>query len=134
MAFFGFAALSLILWYGGREVLDGRLTGGELIAFLIYGLTVAGSLASLVGLYASFQEALGATKRVFQLMDMQPGVLDAPDAAVLPHVDGRITFEGVGFSYDDRSRCWKELTWTSRRARFWRWSGRVGRARARSST
>lgn len=104
MAFFGFAALSLILWYGGREVLDGRLTGGELIAFLIYGLTVAGSLASLVGLYASFQEALGATKRIFQLMDMQPGVLDAPDAIALPHVDGRITFEGVGFSYDDRQQ------------------------------
>jgi len=104
MAFFGFAALSLILWFGGREVLDGRLTGGELLAFLIYGLTVAGSLSSLVGLYASFQEALGATKRVFQLMDMQPGVLDAHDAAVLPRVDGRITFEGVGFSYDDKQQ------------------------------
>ena len=109
MAFFGFAALSLILWYGGREVLDGRLTGGELIAFLIYGLTVAGSLAALVGLYASFQETLGATKRVFQLIDMQPGVLDAPDAADLPHVEGRIAFDGVGFSYDDRQQVLEDI-------------------------
>ncbi|MGB1286900.1 MAG: ABC transporter transmembrane domain-containing protein, partial [Aggregatilineales bacterium] len=43
IAFMGFGGLALILWFGGREVIDGRLTGGELIAFLIYGLTVAGS-------------------------------------------------------------------------------------------
>src|SRR5690606_7237083 len=51
VAFLGFGSLALILWYGGREVLAGRLTGGELIAFLIYGLTVATSIGSIVGLY-----------------------------------------------------------------------------------
>src|SRR5690606_22176963 len=43
VAFFGFGGLSMILWFGGREVIDGRLTGGELIAFLVYGLGVAGA-------------------------------------------------------------------------------------------
>lgn len=102
IAFLGFGALSLILWFGGREVLDGRITGGQLIGFLIYGLTVAGALGSLVGLYASVQEALGATKRIFQILDTTPDLVDAPDATTLPRVEGRITFEDVTFSYDGR--------------------------------
>jgi len=100
VAFLAFGALSLILWFGGREVIDGRLTGGALIAFLIYGLTVAGSFASLVGLYAQFQEAIGATKRVFFLLDSKPQVADAADAQPLPSIDGKISFENVRFSYD----------------------------------
>jgi ATP-binding cassette, subfamily B, bacterial MsbA len=100
MAFLGFGSLALILWYGGREVLDGRLTAGELIAFLVYGITVAGSIGSLVNLYASLQEALGATRRVFELIDQQSLVEDLPNAQVLGRVEGRITFDGVHFSYD----------------------------------
>lgn len=102
VAFLGFGGVSLILWFGGQEVLEGRLTGGELIAFLIYGLTVATSLGSLVNLYTSFQEALGATKRVFQLLDETPAVQDAPDARPLSQVQGKVTLENVHFSYDDR--------------------------------
>lgn len=102
VAFMGFGGLALILWFGGREVLDGRLTGGELIAFLIYGLTVAQSLVSLVALYSSFQEALGATRRVFEILDQAPDVLDQPDAQVMVRAEGRITFENVSFSYDAR--------------------------------
>lgn len=109
VAFFGFGGLSLVLWFGGREVLANRLTIGELISFLIYGLSVAGSLGSLVGLYTSLQEALGATKRVFQLMDTVPDVKDAPDAKLLPDVDGRISFEQVNFSYDERQEVLRDI-------------------------
>lgn len=102
MAFLGFGGLALILWFGGREVLEGRLSGGELIAFLIYGLTVAGSLAGLVGVYAQFQEAIGATRRIFQILDTAPDVLDTPGAQQLEKVAGRLSFEQVNFSYDTR--------------------------------
>jgi subfamily B ATP-binding cassette protein MsbA len=102
IGFFGFGGLALVLWFGGREVLENRLSVGELIAFLVYGLSVAGSLGSLVGLYTSVQEALGATKRVFQLIDTEPDVQDAADAVVLPRVRGSITFKQVDFSYDER--------------------------------
>ncbi|MBZ0281231.1 MAG: ATP-binding cassette domain-containing protein [Anaerolineae bacterium] len=102
VGFLGFGSLALILWFGGREVLDGRLSGGQLIQFLIYGLTVAGALGSLVGLYTSIQEAMGATKRVFQILDTNPSVTDVKDAQVLGRVEGRITFEDVNFSYDER--------------------------------
>jgi subfamily B ATP-binding cassette protein MsbA len=102
VAFLSFGGLTLILWFGGREVLAGRLSPGELIAFLLYGVTVGGSFASLVGLYSQFQEALGATKRVFQILQTPPGIEDKPDAIELEAVDGRITFDGVHFSYTDR--------------------------------
>jgi subfamily B ATP-binding cassette protein MsbA len=100
IAFLGFASLSLILWYGGREVLENRLTGGELIAFLIYGLTVAGSIGSLTNLYSTVQEALGASKRVFELLDEQRTVEDRPNARPLTSVEGRIAFDHVSFSYE----------------------------------
>jgi len=101
-AFIGFGGMVVILWFGGREALAGRLTGGELIAFLIYGVSIAGSLASLLNLYTSFEQAFGATKRVFEILDTQPDVLDAPDAQTLARVEGRITFDHVSFSYEKR--------------------------------
>ena len=101
IAFFAFAGLSLILWFGGREVLDGRLTAGELIAFLIYGLTVAGSFAGLISLYSQFQEALGATRRVFQILDARPRIQDHPAAVDLPAIQGAISLHQVNFAYEE---------------------------------
>ena len=101
VAFIGFSSLSLILWFGGREVIDGRLSGGDLIAFMIYGLTVAGSLGQLVNLYSQFQEALGATKRVFQILDTQSDVQDRSNAQELPKIEGRLQFSDVEFQYED---------------------------------
>ncbi len=101
VAFLAFGGLSVILWFGGREVLAGRLTGGELIAFLIYGLTVAGAFSSLVNLYTQFQEALGATRRIFQILDTEPAIQDDPNTIELPVTAGRISFEDVTFAYED---------------------------------
>ncbi|MBZ0302758.1 MAG: ATP-binding cassette domain-containing protein [Anaerolineae bacterium] len=109
VAFLGFGGIALVLWFGGREVLEGRLTGGELIGFLIYGLTVAQSFASLVSLYTTFQEALGATKRVFQLLDEVPDVQEAPNAITLDRAEGRITFDRVRFSYEERQEVLHDL-------------------------
>lgn len=101
VGFFAFGGLALILWFGGREVLDGRLTAGELIAFLIYGLTVAGSFAGLISLYTQFQEAVGATKRVFQILDTNPQVQDVPAAIELKEIKGAIELKEVNFAYED---------------------------------
>ncbi|NLX09522.1 MAG: ATP-binding cassette domain-containing protein [Chloroflexi bacterium] len=109
VGFLAFGALSMILWFGGREVLAGRLTAGELVAFLVYGLTVASSFGSLVSLYTSFQEAMGATKRVFQLLDTPSTVQDAPDAIDLGQAQGRITFENVSFAYGDEPPVLQEI-------------------------
>lgn len=103
MGFLIFGSIALFLWFGGREVLEGRLSAGDLIAFLFYGISVAGSFGSLVNLYSQFQQALGATKRVFQLMDERPDVRDLPDASVIERAEGRVTFEAVDFSYDGKT-------------------------------
>ncbi len=109
VAFIGFASLSLVLWFGGREVIEGRLTGGALVAFLIYGISVGQSMASLVFLYSAFQEAIGASKRVFQIVDTQPTVQDEPDAKVLVEAMGRVTFDRVSFSYESRQTVLKDI-------------------------
>ncbi len=109
IGFFAFAGLSLILWFGGREVLDGRLSAGELIAFLIYGLTVAGSFAGLISLYSQFQEALGATKRVFQILDAKPQIQDQPSAVDLGAVKGAISLHRVNFAYEDNHAVLRDI-------------------------
>ena len=101
IGFLAFAGLSLILWFGGLEVLAGRLDAGELVAFLIYGITVAGSFGALINLYSTFQQAIGATKRVFELLDTKPTVTDKANAQPVGKINGRITFDDVSFRYDD---------------------------------
>ncbi len=100
VAFVVFATLAAILWFGGREVLAGRLTGGALVAFLVYGVNIAAALSAYTNLYTQVQEALGASRRIFELLDEIPDVQDQPGAPPLPPVEGRIRFDDVSFTYE----------------------------------
>ncbi len=64
VTFVGFATLALVLWVGGRQVLAGSMTAGELVSFLLYTLTVAGAIGTFTGIYSQLQEALGASRRI----------------------------------------------------------------------
>ncbi len=99
IGFMAFASITLTLWFGSIEVIEGRLSAGGLVAYLVYTMMVAAPVASLAGLYAQFQSALGATERLFELLDTPPDVADKPDATDLPPVDGRVEFEDVDFDY-----------------------------------
>ena len=101
MAFLGFSAIAAIMWFGGREVIAGRLTLAMIAGFLIYGITIAASLGGLASLYGQMRAAVGGVRRVFEILDTQPTVRDMPGATVLPGGPGRITFENVSFSYED---------------------------------
>lgn len=100
MMFLGFGSIAAIMWQGGREVIAGRLTLAMITGFLMYGITIAASLGGLAGLYAQLRSALGGVQRVFEIMDTKPSVQDAPGAAVLPALQGRITLQDVSFSYE----------------------------------
>ena len=101
ISFLGFAAVISIFWFGGREVLAGRLTSGQLFMFLILTLTIAGSIGSFSGLWTSLQESLGATNRIFELLDTTPVIANPPQAHKLPPAQGHITFDQVSFAYND---------------------------------
>jgi subfamily B ATP-binding cassette protein MsbA len=101
--FISFAALvgiAVVLWYGGGQVISGRVTPGELVAFLLYAIIIAGPISAFTTLYAQLQEALGATSRVFDLLDAEPDVEDAADAIPLPPIAGRVRFRDVDFCYE----------------------------------
>jgi subfamily B ATP-binding cassette protein MsbA len=101
MSFLGFGAIAAILWFAGREVLEGHLKSEMIPVFLIYGMTIAANMAGLAGLYSQFQEALGSVRRVFEILDTPPSVLDKPGAKVLPRIEGGITFDHVSFTYEN---------------------------------
>lgn len=99
IGFIAFASITITLWFGASEVLQGRLTAGDLVAYLIYTMMVAAPIATLAGLYASFQGAIGATERLFGLLDEQPDIVSKPGAPVLPTLAGEVRFEQVSFTY-----------------------------------
>jgi subfamily B ATP-binding cassette protein MsbA len=103
MMFLGFGAIGAIMWYGGRQVILGQLSLAMITGFLIYGITIAANVAGLAGMYSQFSVAIGGVQRVFELLDTQPSVQDAPQAQSIPASEGRITFQDVSFSYDGES-------------------------------
>jgi subfamily B ATP-binding cassette protein MsbA len=101
MMFLGFGTIAAIMWFGGREVIAGRMSLAMINGFLMYGVMIAGSLGGLAGFYGQFRGALGGVQRVFEILDLEPSVHDAPHAAALPSAQGRLRFENVTFHYEE---------------------------------
>ncbi len=99
MSFLAFVGVVIVIWFGGTEVLAGRLTPGQLVSFVIYMVLIAGPVAQLGSLYGQIQESLGAAERIFELLDATPEPPDSPTAIALPALEGQVIFEHVSFSY-----------------------------------
>ena len=100
VGFVAFGGVVAVLWQGGRLVLDGALTPGALVSFLLYALTVAAAVGSLASLFGSYQEAVGAAQRVFELLDTAPTIAEPPRPLALPRpVRGDVRLENVSFRY-----------------------------------
>lgn len=97
-----FSAAAAVLWYGGRQVIDGAVSPGELFAFVLFAGILIGPFSSAARVFAQIREAQGATERVFEILDTQSEVRDAPNAMVLSNVSGHIQVEHVSFAYDPR--------------------------------
>ena len=98
-----FGAVGVILWVGGRDVIAGRLSAGDLSAFVFYAVVVASSVGAISEVIGELQRAAGATERLFELMDMQPAIVApaAPKSLPAP-VTARVALEGVTFHYPSR--------------------------------
>jgi ATP-binding cassette, subfamily B, bacterial MsbA len=97
-----FSAAAAVLWYGGRQVIDGAVTPGELFAFVLFAGILIGPFSSAARLFAQIREAQGATARIFEILDTQPDIRDAPHAVALPFVSGHVAADHVSFAYDAR--------------------------------
>jgi len=101
LTFCGFGGVVAVLWQGGRQVLSGNLTAGALVSFLLYALYVAGAVGSLASLFGAYQEAVGAARRVFDLLETVSSVKDPVRPLKLPRpLRGEIVVDNVRFNYN----------------------------------
>lgn len=97
-----FGSIVIVLWQGGRLVLDGTLTAGTLVSFLLYTITIAAAVGTLASFFSAYQESVGAAERVFQLLETDSPIQDPVSPVPLPSpVRGQVEFERVCFRYPD---------------------------------
>ena len=106
-------ALALVLGYGGLLVLRGAVTVGLVVAFMTYVRRFYRPIQMLSSLWTQLQSALAGAERIFELLDTQPLIVDAPDAEVLPPAEGRIVLDGVNFHYKPDEPVLKDVSMTA---------------------
>ncbi|MBM3130095.1 MAG: ABC transporter ATP-binding protein [Chloroflexi bacterium] len=104
----------IIIWYGGTLVMQGHLTLGELVSFTTYLAQLAQPVRRLGQIIPALAIASAAGTRIFEILDAQSEVRDAPDALPLPPVQGRVRFENVSFAYFRRHRVLDNITFDAR--------------------
>jgi ATP-binding cassette subfamily B protein len=93
------AAVAIILWYGGGEVLQSRLTLGELVAFISYMRLFFQPLRELAQKYSVVQSAMASAERIFQLLDTKSDIQQLPQPVKLQKTSGRLDFKNIRFGY-----------------------------------
>ncbi|AIF53763.1 lipid A export permease/ATP-binding protein MsbA [Pelosinus sp. UFO1] len=91
--------VTMIIWYGGREVINDNLTAGSLVAFLVYAVNLSNPIKRLSRVYGNIQKALAAAERVFEVLDTKPEIEDMPNAIPLPNINGYVALNQVTFEY-----------------------------------
>jgi subfamily B ATP-binding cassette protein MsbA len=96
------AAAAAVMWYGGRQVIEGAVSPGDLFAFVLFAGILIGPFGSAARVFGQVKEAQGAMQRVFELLDTEPDVRDTPQALELQATEGRVRLDHVSFAYDPR--------------------------------
>ena len=95
-----FGAVGTILWIGGHDMLAGRISAGDLSAFVFYAVLVAGSVGAISEFAADMQRAAGAAERLFDLMDARADISAPANPVALPEpAQGEVTLQRVSFRY-----------------------------------
>lgn len=109
-----FAAAAAVLWYGGRQVIEGAVSPGDLFAFVLFAGILIGPFGSAARMFAQVREAQGAMQRVLEILDTQPEVRDRPDAVDMPPIAGHVRVDRVSFAYDPRQPVLVEVSFEVR--------------------
>ncbi len=105
-----FASAAAVLWYGGRQVIEGTISPGDLFAFVLFAGILIGPFGSAARVFSQIKEAQGAMQRVFEILDTKPEIGDRPDAVEMPPIKGRVQVSHVGFAYDPRQPVLSDLS------------------------
>ncbi len=98
-----FGAIGVVLWIGGRDMLAGEISGGELAAFIYYATIVAFSVGVISEVYGELQRAAGATERLVELLESTPDIVSPDNPVALPTpARGAVRFNNVTFHYPSR--------------------------------
>jgi ABC transporter fused permease/ATP-binding protein len=98
-----FGAIVAVVWFGVRLSISGEMSVGQLISFVLYSTFVGASFGGIAELYAQIQKAIGATERVFELLEETPEKINSDqNPAILQKIKGNVTFKNVEFSYPSR--------------------------------
>ena len=127
------AATAAILWFGGMEIVNGRLTPGELTQFIFYLGLIQGPVRMSGMILNNFSRAISAGQRIFEVLDAPSPVADKEGAVPVERVEGRVRFETCR-SRTPRSRCSTTCRWRRSRDRLWRCWACPGAARRPSCT
>jgi len=109
MTFFFILASGLIIWFGGREVVAGNLTAGELTQFYFYVAMMLMPIRMLGFIITMVSRGIAAGERVFEILDAESAVKEAPNAIELSEVKGLVRFQDVSFRYDSWSPVLKNV-------------------------
>jgi ATP-binding cassette subfamily B protein len=103
--FLAFSSVVVVLWLGAQDVIEGRMSAGVLLQFLLYAVLGASALGQLSEVWNEMSQAAGAAARIGELMATQPRIVAPPAPARLPQpVRGALSFENVGFAYPTRAQ------------------------------
>ncbi len=98
-----FGAIVAVVWFGVRLSISGEMSVGQLISFVLYSTFVGASFGGIAELYAQIQKAIGATERVFELLDETPEKINSTqNSHSVQKIQGNVTFKNVGFTYPSR--------------------------------
>jgi ABC-type multidrug transport system fused ATPase/permease subunit len=98
-----FGSIVVVVWYGVSLCINGEIEGvGELISFVLYSTFIGASFGGIAELYAQIQKAVGATERVFELLDESPEVINSNKSTNIVKINGTVSFQNVSFSYPSR--------------------------------
>jgi len=98
-----FGAVGTILWIGGHDVIAGRISAGDLSAFVFYAIIVAGSVGAISEVITDLQRAAGAAERLLELLQTAPQISAPANPVALPDPPrGEVALEGVTFNYPSR--------------------------------
>lgn len=110
--------VTVVMWYGGMSVINGAITAGSLVAFLVYAVNIANPIKRLTKVVASIQQALAAGERVFGILDLEENIKELPSAKLLPPVQGYVEFRHVDFAYNKDEQVIEDLSFKVNRGQI----------------